>query len=149
MKGNDEMKNILVSKCLLGYPCRYDGKSVPCVDVMELKEKYNLIPVCPEELGGLPTPRISAEIMGGRVIRRDGADVTEEYILGAKIALTYAMENGCEMAILKSKSPSCGKGKIYDGTFTGTLTGGDGITARLLMSKGIDILDESETEKLK
>ncbi len=149
MKGVGIMKNILVSKCLLGYPCRYDGKSVPCVDVIELKNKYNLIPICPEELGDLPTPRIPAEIVGDRVMRRDGVDITAEYTMGAKLALTYAMENDCHMAVLKSKSPSCGKGKIYDGTFTRTLTGGDGITARLLMSRGIHILDESEIYKLK
>ena len=97
------MKNILVSKCLLGYPCRYDGRSVPCAEVVNLQDKYNLIPVCPEELGGLQTPRIPAEIIGERVVRKDGSDITAEYILGAKLALTYALENGCEIAILKSK----------------------------------------------
>lgn len=143
------MKNILVSKCLLGHPCRYDGRSVPCAEVIKLQDKYNLIPVCPEELGGLPTPRIPAEIIGERVVRRDGVDITSEYTLGAKIALTYALENGCEIAILKSKSPSCGKDRIYDGTFTGTITSGYGVTARMLMSKGIHILDESEIYELK
>ena len=143
------MKNILVSKCLLGYPCRYDGKSIPCGDVIGLKDEYNLIPVCPEELGGLETPRIPAEIIGDKVVRKDGVDITAEYTMGAKLALSYALENGCEIAILKSKSPSCGKDRIYDGTFTGTLTSGYGITARLLMSKGIHILDESEINKLK
>jgi len=143
------MKNILVSKCLLGHPCRYDGRSVPCAEVIKLQDKYNLIPVCPEELGGLPTPRIPAEIIGERVVRRDGVDITAEHTLGAKIALTYALENGCEIAILKSKSPSCGKDRIYDGTFTGTLTSGYGVTARMLMSKGIHILDESEIYELK
>ena len=142
------MKSILVSKCLLGYPCRYDGKSVPCVDIIVLKDKYNLIPVCPEELGGLPTPRIPAEVVGNRVIRRDGQDITAEYTMGAKIALTYALENGCKIAILKSKSPSCGKGTIYDGSFTGTLTHGDGITVRLLESRGIQVINEKEAEKL-
>ena len=142
------MKSILVSKCLLGYPCRYDGKSVPCVDIIALKDKYNLIPVCPEELGGLPTPRIPAEVVGNRVIRRDGQDITAEYTMGAKIALTYALENGCKIAILKSKSPSCGKGTIYDGSFTGTLTHGDGITVRLLESRGIQVINEKEAEKL-
>ena len=142
------MKSILVSKCLLGYPCRYDGKSVPCVDIIALKDKYNLIPVCPEELGGLPTPRIPAEVVGDRVIRRNGQDITAEYTMGAKIALTYALENGCKIAILKSKSPSCGKGTIYDGSFTGTLTHGDGITVRLLESRGIQVINEKEAEKL-
>jgi len=143
------LKRILVSRCLLGYPCRYDGKSVPCVDVLSLKDKYDLIPVCPEELGGLQTPRIPAEIVGDRVIRRDGADVTAEYTLGAKIALTYALENGCDLAILKSRSPSCGKGTVYDGTFTGTLTHGDGITVRLLEARGIQVINEKDAYKLK
>ena len=142
------MKCIIVSKCLLGYPCRYDGKSVPCVDVIALKEKFKLIPVCPEELGGLMTPRIPAEIVGDRVIRRDGVDVTAEYTLGAKLALTYALENECTLAILKSKSPSCGKGTVYDGTFTKTLIHGDGITVRLFESKGIQVIDEREAGKL-
>lgn len=142
------MKCIAVSKCLLGYPCRYDGKSVPCEEVIALKDKYELIPICPEELGGLPTPRIPAEIVGDRVIRRDGIDVTAEYNLGAKIALTYALEKNCKIAILKSKSPSCGKGAVYDGTFTKTLMGGDGITVRLFESKGIQVINERETDKL-
>ena len=143
------MKCIAVSKCLLGYPCRYDGKSVPCEEVIALKDKYELVPVCPEELGGLPTPRIPAEIVGDRVIRQDGIDVTAEYDLGAKLALTYAMENGCKLAILKSKSPSCGKGQIYDGTFSKTLKGGDGITVRLFESKGIQVINEKEAGELK
>ena len=142
------MRKIIVSKCLLGYPCRYDGKSVPCDSVIALKDKYELIPVCPEELGGLPTPRIPAEIVYDRVIRRDGIDVTAEYLMGAKIALTYAFENDCDLAIFKSKSPSCGKGAIYDGTFTRTLTHGDGITVRLFEARGIQVIDERETEKL-
>ena len=132
------MECIIVSKCLLGYPCRYDAKSVPCEDVIALKEKYELIPVCPEEMGGLPTPRIPAEIVGDRVIT-----------LGAKIALTYAMEKDCKLAILKSKSPSCGKGMIYDGTFTGTLTHGDGITVRLFEAKNIQVINEKEADRLK
>ena len=143
------MECIIVSKCLLGYPCRYDAKNVPCEDVIALKEKYELIPICPEEMGGLPTPRIPAEIVGDRVIRRDGVDVTAEYTLGAKIALTYAMEKDCKLAILKSKSPSCGKGMIYDGTFTGTLTHGDGITVRLFEAKNIQVINEKEADRLK
>ncbi|MBQ2736870.1 MAG: DUF523 domain-containing protein [Clostridia bacterium] len=143
------MEKIIVSKCLLGYPCRYDGKSVPCKEVMDLQDRYELIPVCPEELGGLPTPRIPAEIVGDKVLRADGADVTGEYILGAKLAYTYAAENGCTLAILKSKSPSCGKGMVYDGTFTKTLTKGDGITVQLFERKGINIIDEKEAGNLK
>ena len=140
---------IVVSKCLLGYLCRYDGRSVPCKEVIDLQSNHQLIPVCPEELGGLPTPRVPAEIVGDRVIRQDGIDVTAEYSLGAKLALTYALEEGCKLAILKSKSPSCGKGQIYDGTFSGTLKGGDGITVRLFESKGIEVINEKEAGELK
>lgn len=140
---------IVVSKCLLGYPCRYDGRSVPCKEVIDLQSNHQLIPVCPEELGGLPTPRVPAEIVGDRVIRQDGIDVTAEYSLGAKLALTYALEEGCKLAILKSKSPSCGKGQICDGTFSGTLKGGDGITVRLFESKGIEVINEKEAGELK
>ena len=142
------MKCIAVSKCLLGYPCRYDGKSVPCEEVIALQDKYELVPVCPEELGGLPTPRIPAEIVGDRVIRRDGVDVTSEYNLGAKIALTYALEKNCKIAILKSKSPSCGKGQIYDGTYTRTLIEGNGILTDLLLKNNIEVYTETEIDKL-
>lgn len=135
-------ENILVSACLLGERCRYDGKSKPCDEVIKLNEKYNLIPVCPEVLGGLETPRTPCEIQNGRVISADGIDRTMEYTTGAQIALEIAKENNCKVAILKSKSPSCGKGKIFDGTFSGTLTDGNGITAQLLTENGIDVYNE-------
>jgi len=140
---------LIVSKCLLGYPCRYDGKSVPSQAIIDLQNKFELIPVCPEELGGLPTPRIPAEIVGDRVIRKDGKDITAEYTQGAEKALNTAKENGCTIAILKSKSPSCGKGKIYDGTFSSQLTNGDGICVRLFKGNNIVVLTENETDKLK
>ncbi|MBQ8344631.1 MAG: DUF523 domain-containing protein [Clostridia bacterium] len=140
---------LIVSKCLLGYPCRYDGKSVPSQAVIDLQNKYELVPVCPEELGGLLTPRIPAEIVGDRVIRKDGKDITLEYTSGAVAALEIARENNCTVAILKSKSPSCGKGKIYDGTFSGRLTDGDGICVSLFKENNIDIFTENETDKLK
>ena len=135
-------ENILVSACLLGERCRYDGKSKPCDEVIKLNEKYNLIPVCPEVLGGLETPRTPCEIQNGRVISADGIDRTIEYTTGAQITLEIAKENNCKVAILKSKSPSCGKGKIFDGTFSGTLTDGNGITAQLLTENGIDVYNE-------
>lgn len=135
-------ENILVSACLLGERCRYDGKSKPCDEVIKLNEKYNLIPVCPEVLGGLETPRTPCEIQNDRVISADGIDRTIEYTTGAQIALEIAKENNCKVAILKSKSPSCGKGKIYDGTFSGTLTDGNGITAQLLSDYGIKVYNE-------
>ena len=142
------MKKILVSACLLGTPCRYDGKSKPINSVINLKNKYELVPVCAEVLGGLPTPRIGAEIVGDRVLRADGVDVTENYQQGANRVLEIARENNCKIAILKSKSPSCGKNGVYDGTFTRTLINKNGILADLLISNGIRVLDETEIEKL-
>lgn len=138
------MKSILVSACLLGEPCRYDGKSKPCPAVMALKERYNIVPVCPEVMGGLPTPRIPSEICGDRVLMKDGRDVTENYDRGAKTALRLARENGCTVAVLKEKSPSCGSGLIHNGLFDGGLVAGDGVTAQLLKKEGIRVLGESE-----
>ena len=143
---NAEKKNILISACLLGHPCRYDGRSKPCGKVMALAEEYNLIPICPEVLGGLPTPRVPSEIVGDRVLMRDGRDVTENYRRGAERALEIAAENGCTVAILKSRSPSCGKGEVYDGTFSGTLTDGDGIATKMLSDAGILVLTEETFE---
>lgn len=139
--------NILISGCLLGLKCRYDGKEKKLPEIEELIELYNLIPVCPEQLGGLPTPRIPAERVKDRVITQVGADVTEEYQLGAKEALKIAKLYNCKKAILKEKSPSCGCGKIYDGTFSRNLTDGNGVTANLLIDNGIEIFGESEIEK--
>ena len=138
------MKNILVSACLLGEPCRYDGKSKPCERVIALKGTYNLIPICPEVMGGLPTPRIPSEICGERVLMKDGRDVTENYNRGAETALAIARENACTVAILKEKSPSCGSGLIHNGSFDGGLVEGDGITTQLLKQNGICVLGESE-----
>lgn len=137
-------KNILVSACLLGESCRYDGKSKPCERVMALKDTYNLIPICPEVMGGLPTPRVPSEICGERVLMKDGRDVTENYNCGAMIALEIARQNACTVAILKEKSPSCGSGLIHNGLFDGGLVDGDGITTRLLKNEGIRVLGESE-----
>ena len=113
-----------------------------------LMEQYHLIPICPEQLGGLPTPRKPSERQGGRVVMADGRDVTAEYRRGAEEALHLARLYGCTAAVLKERSPSCGKGQIYDGTFTGTLTAGDGVTAELLTAGGIKVYGESELEKL-
>lgn len=139
---------ILVSECLLGVPCRYDGKSKPNKDVISLKDKHTLIPVCPEVLGGLKTPRVPAEIQGKNVIRADGVDVTKEYNEGAKITLDIAKREGVSLAILKSKSPSCGNKQIYDGTFNNVLIDGKGITARLFEQNGIKVIDEQELNKI-
>ena len=137
---------ILVSACLLGVRCRYDGKSKPHPAVERLMEQHTLIPVCGEILGGLPTPRVSAERQGERVVTADGCDVTAAYRRGAEEVLRLAERYGCKAAILKERSPSCGSGRIYDGTFTGTLTDGWGVTAELLRDHGICVIGESEVE---
>ena len=142
------MKPILVSACLLGTPCRYDGKSVPCVAISELSEHFNLIPICPEIYGGLPTPRTPSERVGDRVVMRDGTDVTANFLRGAEAAYLLAKETDTKIALLKEKSPSCGKGRIYDGGFTGTLTDGDGYTAEYLTARGIRVYGESELDEL-
>ena len=142
------MEKIIVSACLLGIPCRYDGKSKPTKEVIALNDKYELIPVCAEVLGGLPTPRIGAEIVGNKVLRSDGVDVTNEYHKGADEVLKIAIQNRCTKAILKSKSPSCGKGQIYDGTYTRTLIEGNGILTDLLLKSNIEVYTETEIDKL-
>ena len=139
---------ILISACLLGLPCRYDGASKPCADAEKLRKRHTLIPFCPECMGGLPTPREPSEIVEDRVVNRAGRDVTEEYRRGAEGALALCRMYGCDCAVLKEKSPSCGHGKIYDGTFTGTLTDGDGITASLLLANGIPVYGESDIPAL-
>lgn len=138
------MENILVSACLLGIGCRYDGKHKANEEVLKLRERYNLIPICPEIFGGLPTPRVPAERIGDRVMMRDGRDVTENYERGAKEAYELCRIYNIRTAILKERSPSCGKGEIYDGSFTGALTERDGVTAEYLMKMGIRVIGESE-----
>ncbi len=136
------MEPILISACLLGLPCRYDGKSKPHPKALELAKTVHLIPYCPECMGGLPTPRPPAEIQGDRVINAEGTDVTAQYQKGAEGALELCRILGCKRAILKAKSPSCGHGRIYDGSFTKKLISGNGITAALLESQGILIQTE-------
>ena len=140
--------NILISACLLGLRCRYDGASKPHPLAGELAKRHTLVPVCPEQLGGLATPRPPAERQGERVVANTGADVTEQYRRGAEEALKLCKLLGCEAAVLKERSPSCGRGAVYDGTFTGTLTPGDGVTAELLAAHGIPVYGESRIEDL-
>ena len=142
------MENILVSACLLGIGCRYDGKHRANPDVLALRERYNLIPVCPEIYGGLSTPRIPSERVGDKVMMKDGRDVTENYQRGAHEAIELCRIYGIRTAILKERSPSCGRGEIYDGSFTGALTARDGVTAELLIREGIRVLGESEIDLL-
>lgn len=139
---------ILVSACLLGIACRYDGDS-KTYDLADLLEKYDLIPFCPECYGGLPTPRAPSEIVGERVLSENGTDVTAQYERGARLAAELCEKLGIRYALLKAKSPSCGSGKVYDGTFSGALTDGDGITAHALKKNGIRIYTETEIERLK
>ena len=142
------MEPILISACLLGTSCRYDGGSKPVLSVEALMGHYQLVPVCPEQLGGLPTPREPSERQGDRVVMRTGEDVTGRYQKGAEQALHLARVFGCKKAVLKERSPSCGAGEIYDGTFSGKLTAGDGVTAALLKANGIEVFGESEIETL-
>ena len=136
---------VLVSACLLGICCRYDGKTKPNEKVMALAESGILIPICPEQLGGRPTPRNPVEISNGRVIEKNGIDHTDAFVKGAEEDLRIAKINNIKYAILKSNSPSCGFKKIYDGTFSKTLIDGNGITAELLSRNGIEIKTEKET----
>ena len=140
-------ENILISSCLLGKNCKYNGGNNYNVDVMKLSEKYNLIEICPEVMGGLSIPRIPCEIIENKVINKEGIDCTEQYSIGAKLSLEIAKKNNCKYAILKENSPSCGFGTIYDGTFTSTKKKGNGITANLLYKNGIVVLNENNFYK--
>lgn len=142
------MKPILVSACLLGAACKYSGGDNLCPQVAAMAQDHALVPVCPEQLGGLPTPRTPAERQGDRVVTKDSRDVTEAYLRGAQEALKLAKLFGCDTAILKARSPSCGARAIYDGSFTGTVVPGDGVTAELLQASGIRVLTETELDLL-
>ena len=142
------MSKILVSACLLGVECRYKGDECPCQKIIDLGKEHTLIPVCPEQAGGLPTPRTPSERVGDKVIMRDGTDVTSEYQKGAQTALYLAKTLGADFAVLKANSPSCGKGIIYDGTFTGGKCEGNGVTSELLLNNGIAVYTEDEIDQL-
>ena len=144
------MENLLISACLLGVSCRYDGvsKPLPPEILKKLSEKYALIPVCAEIFGGLPTPREPAERRGEKVLTQSGADVTAAYEKGAAEVLRLAALFGCKKALLKERSPSCGAGSIHDGTFSGGLLPGNGVAAALLLENGVSVFGESEIEKL-
>lgn len=139
---------ILISACLLGASCRYDGAAKPHPLAQALAERHQLVPVCPEQLGGLPTPRPPAERQGERVVTQEGGDVTAQYRRGAEEAWKLCRLLDCQAAVLKERSPSCGSGEIYDGTFTGTRVPGDGVTAETLRAQGIRILGETQIEQL-
>ena len=137
---------VLVSGCLLGHPVRYDGGSKPNEAVLSLASKVEAIPVCPESAGGLPVPRPPAEQRDGGVYLSDGRDVTAEFALGAERMCEIAQKNDAPLAVLKAKSPSCGSGLIYDGTYSGRLTEGWGVFARLLKKEGICVVSEEIVE---
>lgn len=136
--------NILVSACLLGVQCRYDGTGALTEGIKKLMEEHTLIPVCPEIMGGLATPRDPAERSGDKVVTKDGADVTENYQKGAMETLKLAKLYQCSCAVLKERSPSCGCGRIYDGSFSRKLVDGNGMTAELLLKNGIQVKGESQ-----
>lgn len=145
-------KVILVSKCLLGVPCRYDGKSVPSKVCEDGLKKLLFLPVCPEVLGGLDTPRSPAEIQkNGTIVSKAGQEVTKEFLLGAEKTLEIAKSEQIKVAILKSKSPSCGSCQVYSGDFDGKLIEGFGVTALLLKENNIIVYNEENApfEKLK
>ena len=131
-----------VSACLCGFPCRYDGKSKPDEKIKALYEEGRALPVCPEKLGGLKTPRTPCEIINGRVVSSDGEDRTNEYLLGSQRVLELCKKHGIKKAVLKQNSPSCGSTHIYDGTFSGTLIEGEGCLAALLRKNGIEVTGE-------
>jgi uncharacterized protein YbbK (DUF523 family) len=132
----------IVSACLAGIKCRYDGTAKPNKKVIDLIKKGKAIPICPEQLGGLSTPRIPAETIGKKVINKKGRDVTSYFVKGAKEALKIAKMARCKEAILKSKSPSCGVNQIYDGSFSGKLKKGDGVFTKLLKRNKIKCITE-------
>lgn len=144
------MEKLLISSCLLGNECKYSGGSnrLPDGVLAALREKYTLIPVCPETAGGLPIPREPSERVGARVLSHSGRDVTAEYALGAQTAEALARRFGCKKALLKANSPSCGTGQIYDGTFSGTLIPSDGMAAERLRAMGVAVYSEKETGAL-
>jgi uncharacterized protein YbbK (DUF523 family) len=137
-------EKIIVSACLLGRKVRYDGNDSYKEEIAALKEKYDLIPVCPEVIGDLSIPRDPAEIKGSQIVTDKGKDVTMNFKHGAETVLELCKANRISKAIMKSKSPSCGKGMIYDGSFSRSLTPGNGITVELLMKNNIKVYTENE-----
>ena len=145
---------ILISACLLGVNCKYNGENNSNDEIVEYFKNKNIIPVCPEQMGGLSTPRLPAEIKGGggrdvlegsaKVVNNNGEDVTEQFVNGAYETLKLAETLGATKAILKARSPSCGVGEIYNGNFNDTLIEGNGVTAALLRSKGIEVYDDGD-----
>ncbi len=129
----------VVSACLAGVICRYDGTAQEAPEVVEAVRQGKALPLCPEMLGGLSAPRQAAEIKAGRVVTKEGVDLTEAFQKGAEIATQMAILAGCRKAVLKARSPSCGCGQIYDGSFSGRLVEGDGLWAQALKKAGMEV----------
>ncbi len=152
--GESRETKILVSRCLTGYPCSHDGKGRLNKKIRRMVDTGAAVPVCPEQLAGLPSPREAAEIEGaggaavldgeGRALARTGKDLSGAFVAGAQKTLQIARQHGCLKAVLKARSPSCGRGQIYDGSFSGRLKGGSGVTAALLMRTGIEVVTDEE-----
>lgn len=140
---------IIVSACLLGKNCKYNGGNNLNQGVLEFIEGHEVIGVCPEQLGGLSTPRLPAEIVAGLVTNKEGVSVDNEFRKGAQEALAVALENKVDLAILQSRSPSCGVKEIYDGSFSGKKIKGQGVFAKLLSARGIKVLDAEDVAEHK
>jgi uncharacterized protein YbbK (DUF523 family) len=138
-------EKLLISACLMGENVKYNGKN-NLMDLRKIKEQYELIPFCPEVAGGLPTPRSPSEIVSHhplKLINKEGIEVTNEFIKGAKEALALVKKEKIKKALLKANSPSCSSSLVYDGSFSGTLLQGDGVTTALLRKIGVEIFDET------
>ena len=135
---------IMVSACLLGENCKYSGGNNRSEKVLEYIKGHEVFPICPEVMGGLPTPRVPAEIVDGVVMSKAGVNVDREYRLGAEKALEIAKREKIDLAILQPRSPSCGVTEIYDGTFTGRRIPGQGVTAALLIEHGFRVIDADD-----
>lgn len=140
---------ILVSACLLGENCKYNGGNNLNQGVLDFIEGHEVIGVCPEQLGGLSTPRLPAEILDGVVMNKEGISVDAQFRKGAQEALAAALENKVDLAILQSRSPSCGVKEIYDGSFSGKRIKGQGVFAKLLSARGIKVLDAEDVAEHK
>ena len=145
LAGLPDGASFVVSACLLGVPCRYDGSAKHSDAACELAERLRAVSVCPEQAAGLPCPRPPAELQAdGSVLLADGTDVTEAFCAGAQACLLQARASGARVAVLKAKSPSCGVRRVYDGSFSGRLVAGSGVFARALREEGVAIIDEAE-----
>ena len=132
----------MCSACLLGFACRYDGKAKTDERIVAMVDQVTFVPFCPEQMGGLSTPRLQAEERDGRIVDAEGHDVTENYERGAAAAVAMAKLSGAKRAIMRIKSPSCGVGQVFDGTFSDSLRPGDGVTTRALKAAGVEVISQ-------